>query len=72
MLVNPFIAAVLAFNIFMFDSLSHDIGIAVGSKAGEGVLEPLGRSSLGVDGAVEVAWSMKPAAFSLARAGRRP
>lgn len=65
-------ADVLAFNIFIFDSLSQDICIVVGSKAGEGVLEPFGMSSLGVHGAFMATWLVKPAALSLARAGRRP
>jgi hypothetical protein len=72
MFVNPFKTEELVFNMFMLDSLSQDIGIDDGSEAGEGVLEPCGRSSLGVDGAVVAAWSMKPVAFILARAGRRP
>jgi len=60
--VYPFMDAELAFTMFMLDSLIHCMAISVGSEAGEGVLEPFGSSSLGVDGAVVTAWSMKPVA----------
>ena len=43
-------ADVWPFNMFIFDSLSHEMGTGVGSEVGEGVREPLGRSSRGVDG----------------------